>query len=233
MVQTRAAKKRASQLRDDPDESPLDSQHSVFGFHNDGLLTSPNRAVSVDSDKSFPALPTSPLSETISRLRGCDWLNDTDILHCVKLLNVPSEWLIFDPGYPKATSELTNKDKVSANSLIFFINAESHWSLCHLDRQLGQLKHYNSFSSEMPVSALKSWILEQPGIGLTGGLRICEEKCPQQEDGFNCGIFTLAFLQALLNGNSIPSEVNANKLRRDFAEQLETPTSSELVTAPN
>ncbi|KAG7413076.1 hypothetical protein Forpi1262_v017174 [Fusarium oxysporum f. sp. raphani] len=216
--------------RDDSDESPPSSNHSNSGAHNDELLTSPNRAVSVDSDKSFPAPPTPPpVSETISRLRGSDWLKDIDILRCVELLNASPEWHIFDPGYPSPTSKLSERNEVSANSLIFFINAKSHWSLCHLDRRLGLLKHYNSLPSEMPVNDLKSWILEQPAIRLTGELSIREEKCPQQEDGVNCGIFTLAVLQALLNGNSIPSQVDANHLRSRFAGQLESTTSSELA----
>ncbi|KAL5583773.1 hypothetical protein FOVSG1_015124 [Fusarium oxysporum f. sp. vasinfectum] len=220
--------------RGDLDKSPLSSKHSISGSHNDKLLTSPNRAVSVDSDKSFPAPPTPPpVSETIFRLRGSDWLKDIDILRCVELLNASPEWHIFGPGYPLPTSKLSKRNEVSANNLIFFINAKSHWSLCHLDRRLGLLKHYNSLLSEMPVNDLKSWILEQPAIRLAGELSIREEECPQQKDGFNCGIFTLAVLQALLNGNSIPSEVDANHLRSLFAGQLESTTSSELAKPSN
>ncbi|KAH7234019.1 uncharacterized protein BKA55DRAFT_544477 [Fusarium redolens] len=185
--------------RDDSDESPPSSNHSNSGAHNDELLTSPNRAVSVDSDKSFPAPPTPPpASETISRLRGSDWLKDIDILRCVELLNASPEWHISIRDIPRR---------------------RPNWLL----------KHYNSLLSEMPVNDLKSWILEQPAIRLTGELSIREEKCPQQRDGFNCGIFTLAVLQALLNGNSIPSEVDANHLRSLFAGQLESTTSSELA----
>ncbi|KAF5641541.1 Sentrin sumo-specific [Fusarium sp. NRRL 52700] len=216
--------------RDDWDESPLSSKHSMFGSHNDKLLASPNRPVSVDSNEGFPTPPTqSPVSGIISRLRGDKCLQSNDIHRCVGLLRASTEWHIFDPGFPFQHSILSKRRTVSANNLIFFINAKNHWSLCHMDRRLGLLKHYNSLPSEMPVNDLKSWILEQPAIRLTSELSIREEKCPQQEDGFNCGIFTLAVLQALLNGNSIPSEVNANNLRSTFAEQLESLTISELV----
>ncbi|KAF9776367.1 hypothetical protein IL306_005477 [Fusarium sp. DS 682] len=57
--------------------------------------------------------------------------------------------------------------------------------------------------------------------------RIYERECPQQKDGFNCGIFTLAVLQALLNRKSIPSEVDADYLRSFFAGQLEGTAGSE------
>ncbi|KAJ0132469.1 hypothetical protein HZ326_24462 [Fusarium oxysporum f. sp. albedinis] len=55
------------------------------------------------------------------------------------------------------------------------------------------------------------------------------QKCPQQKDDNNCGIFTLAVLQALLNGNSIPSEVDAHHLRSFFAEQLEGTAGLDIV----
>ncbi|RKL16214.1 hypothetical protein BFJ72_g15334, partial [Fusarium proliferatum] len=216
--------------QDGSDESPLSSKDSMSGSQNDRLSTSPNRPLSVDSDKSFPALPTlPPVSETISHLRGSDWLTDSDMLRCVKLLKASDEWHIFDPGYPSEASKLSGTNKVYANNLIFFINAKLHWSLCHLDRQIGQLKHYNSLPWKMPVDVLKSWILEQPRIRPTDGLKICEEKCAQQEDGFNCGIFTLAVCQALVNGNPIPLEVDANGLRSFFAKRLESPTSPEFA----
>ncbi|KAI3567911.1 hypothetical protein IWW34DRAFT_381870 [Fusarium oxysporum f. sp. albedinis] len=86
--------------------------------------------------------------------------------------------------------------------------------------------------------------------GLATGLRFCQsalvdllkylewprptqlcfwQKCPQQKDDNNCGIFTLAVLQALLNGNSIPSEVDAHHLRSFFAEQLEGTAGLDIV----
>ncbi|KAF5967347.1 hypothetical protein FBULB1_11250 [Fusarium bulbicola] len=101
--------------QDSSDELPLSSKDSMSGSHNDKLSTSPNRAISVDSDDSFPA----PLTQ-----------------------------------YPE---------------------------------------------------------------------------CAQQKDKFNCGIFTLTVLQALLNGNSIPSQVGAKNLRCLFAAQLEGPPGSELI----
>jgi cell division protein FtsL len=46
------------------------------------------------------------------------------------------------------------------------------------------------------------------------------QECPQQEDGFNCGVFALAFLESLLNGDDIPSQVDTNALRNIFALRL-------------
>ncbi|KAJ4082799.1 hypothetical protein NW760_015032 [Fusarium oxysporum] len=50
---------------------------------------------------------------------------------------------------------------------------------------------------------------------------LADSDCPQQEDAFNCGIFALAFLQSLVNGEGIPTQVNARELRTFFAMHIE------------
>ncbi|KAF5257396.1 hypothetical protein FOXYS1_12082, partial [Fusarium oxysporum] len=54
-----------------------------------------------------------------------------------------------------------------------------------------------------------------------------EPECPQQKDDFNCGIFVLAFLLSLLNGESIPSQVNAKELRIFLAARIEATAPTE------
>ncbi|WKT54321.1 hypothetical protein QSH57_004905 [Fusarium oxysporum f. sp. vasinfectum] len=169
-----------------------------------------------------------PVRQTISRLRGNFKLRSDDISRCTKVLGPSADkWHIFDPGYPFEESALS-KRSLRANNIIFFINAKGHWSLCHLNRENGQLSHYNSLSGiEMPVGDLRSWVLKQPAINPSCEVTIQEKECPQQKDDFNCGIFVLAFLLSLLNGESIPSQVNAKELRIFLAARIEATAPTE------
>ncbi|KAG7419355.1 hypothetical protein Forpe1208_v003493 [Fusarium oxysporum f. sp. rapae] len=169
-----------------------------------------------------------PVRQTISRLRCNYKLWSDDISRCTKVLDPSADkWHIFDPGYPFEESALSQRS-LRANNIIFFINAKGHWSLCHLDRENGQLNHYNSLSGiEMPVGNLRSWVLKQPAINPSCGVTIQEKECPQQKDDFNCGIFVLAFLLSLLNGESIPSQVNAQELRMFLAARIEATAPTE------
>ncbi|KAJ9427894.1 hypothetical protein QL093DRAFT_2570759 [Fusarium oxysporum] len=160
-------------------------------------------------------------NRTLARLNGDFMLRSDDISRCTKLLHPADEWHIFDPGYPSENSVL-QRLRTRANNFVFFLHAKCHWSLCHLDRKSGQLNHFNSMRhTDMPVSGLVSWLSKHPSIKLTCRITIHEKDCPQQEDAFNCGIFALAFLQSLVNGEGIPTQVNARELRTFFAMHIE------------
>ncbi|RKK37423.1 hypothetical protein BFJ70_g15365 [Fusarium oxysporum] len=172
---------------------------SYQGDSNENVdARSPSGFTSVDDDaaSSQPKLLADSVRRTIARLNGDFMLRSDDISRCTKLLHPADEWHIFYPGYPSENSVL-QRLRTRANNLVFFLHAKCHWSLCHLDRKSGQLNHFNSMRhTEMP-------------------------DCPQQEDAFNCGIFALAFLQSLVNGEGIPTQVNARELRTFFAMHIE------------
>jgi hypothetical protein len=47
-----------------------------------------------------------------------------------------------------------------------------------------------------------------------------QKDCHQQTDGYNCGIFALAFLKALLKGEDVPKSVDPDVERRFFTGQF-------------
>ncbi|KAG6980037.1 hypothetical protein FocnCong_v009701 [Fusarium oxysporum f. sp. conglutinans] len=194
------------------------------GDINDSVdARSPSGVTSVDDDaaSSQPKPLADSVRRTIARLYDDFMLRSDDISRCTKLLHPGDEWHVFDPGYPSENSVL-QRPRTRANNLVFFLHAKYHWSLCHLDRQSGQLNHFNSMrDTEMPVSGLVSWLSKHPSIKPACRITIHEKDCPQQEDAFNCGIFALAFLQSLVNGEGIPTQVNARELRTFFAMHIE------------
>ncbi|EXK23561.1 hypothetical protein FOMG_19676 [Fusarium oxysporum f. sp. melonis 26406] len=210
---------------------------SYQGDSNENVdARSPSGFTSVDDDaaSSQPKLLADSVRRTIARLNGDFMLRSDDISRCTKLLHPADEWHIFDPGYPSENSVL-QRLRTRANNLVFFLHAKCHWSLCHLDRKSGQLNHFNSMRhTEMPVSGLVSWLSKHPSIKLTCRITIHEKDCPQQEDAFNCGIFALAFLQSLVNGEGIPTQVNARELRTFFAMHIEGngPPEREITRQP-
>ncbi|KAH7208443.1 uncharacterized protein BKA55DRAFT_262193 [Fusarium redolens] len=190
---------------------------------------SPSSVIDVDDDAaSFQAeILADSVRGTIARLNDDSMLRSDDISRCTKLLDLTDEWHIFDPGYPSEGSVLQRLE-TRANNFVFFLIAKCHWSLCHLERKSGQLNHFNSMRhTEMPVSGLVSWVSEHPSIKPACSVTIHEKDCPQQDDGFNCGIFALAFLQSLVNGEEIPAQVNARELRTFFATHIEATGPSE------
>ncbi|KAF5689144.1 hypothetical protein FDENT_4508 [Fusarium denticulatum] len=210
--------KRRCAKRRKPDSSPSDQ-----GYNDESIdVCSPSGVTSIDDDTT--SSHHKPLSgsvrRTIMRLNDDSMLRSDDISRCTKVLRPGDEWHVFDPGYPGEKSVL-ERLRTGANNLVFFLHAKCHWSLCHLDRKSGQLNHFNSMrGAEMPVSGLVSWLSKHPSIKTTCCITIHEKDCPQQEDGFNCGIFALTFLQSLINGEEIPTQVNARELRTFFAMHI-------------
>ncbi|KAF5654418.1 hypothetical protein FHETE_11312 [Fusarium heterosporum] len=235
--ETAPANVRDLSCSDDSDQSAPSDKHSMPD-HDSARSRSiksntPARAISVQSDVGSTIDLERPVSKTTSRLRNDEKLKGNNISRFVALLKPSPEWHVFDAGYPFDQSVRTKE--LRASSLIFFVNVDDHWSLCHLDKENRQLNHYNSsYKTTMPTGGPKSWLQGQRAIGLTGRIIIKEEKRPQQEDKVNCGIFALVILQSLLSGGDISLQVNAKRLRVVFAAGLEDtsplskPTSAEL-----
>ncbi|KAG6988811.1 hypothetical protein FocnCong_v001813 [Fusarium oxysporum f. sp. conglutinans] len=213
-----------------PSTSHTTMDHCSSGSHNTDHDIPPS-IISVASDATSHDIPTEPVSSTISRLKGDEWLQSVDIQRCTEVLqNIPHGWYIFEPGYPLKES-ITRRKRVSATDLIFFLSKSNHWSLCHLNTTTGHLHHYNSLSGiDMSVNRLRSWVSKEPTIRTTTEITIWEKECPQQRDGFNCGIFALAVAQCLVEKKSIPSQVNTEELRSYFAERIE---STQQLTPPD
>ncbi|KAF4964410.1 hypothetical protein FSARC_7645 [Fusarium sarcochroum] len=230
----------SSPSEDNLNEPSSGGNHLVPNNDNPGFdsLESdvPISPVSVRSDANFLDPPVEPVSDTISRLQKNAMLKSIDIYRCVGKCNMPPTWRVFEPGYPFNDTVLKHLSN-SANNLVFFLNENCHWSLARLDMEQGHLNHYNSSKSiDMRTSDLIAWVLKQAVIKVTSGItiqqKVCSygflylngsnprQECPQQEDGFNCGIFALAFLESLLNGDDIPSQVDTVALRNTFALRL-------------
>ncbi|KAF4455913.1 hypothetical protein F53441_1850 [Fusarium austroafricanum] len=216
-------------------ESAPSTSHTTMGHCSSGSHNTdddiPPSIIYVASDATSHDIPTEPMSSTISRLKGDKCLESVDILRCTKVFqDIPRGWHIFDPGYPLKESGPRGQP-LSAIDLIFFLNQSHHWSLCHLNTITGHLHHYNSLSGiDMSVNRLRSWVSKEPTIRTTTEITIWEKECPQQGDGFNCGIFALAVAQCLVEKKSIPSQVNTKELRSYFAERIE---STQQLTSPD
>ncbi|KAF4966163.1 hypothetical protein FSARC_6122 [Fusarium sarcochroum] len=173
------------------------------------------------------------VSTTIQRLRAGEMLLSRDIFLCVQTLNPPSDWCIFDPGFPfpNGHSPRHNRKRLPRH-LVFFCNHEKNWSLCYIDTTTHILYHYNScMALEMPTGRVKKWLETKSGINFGDPINVIERDCPQQEDSTNCGIFALVCLESLIHGRATPGMVNSELMRGSFADQIdETIIASENVT---
>ncbi|RSL94069.1 hypothetical protein CEP52_012874 [Fusarium oligoseptatum] len=177
--------------------------------------------VEVDSNATFALPHTDSLEHTTSQLRTNMMLKSIDLQRCVTVFHRDADWHTFDPGFPFHGSVISANKKWPRN-LAFFCYESKHWSLCHLDTANGLLHHYNSLKhTEMPVDQVKIWI--EKNLKLEGGVkvRVVEEDCPQQSDGVNCGVFSLAILESLLSNTDIPSSVEASDFRESLAARIE------------
>ncbi|SPJ87972.1 uncharacterized protein FTOL_12441 [Fusarium torulosum] len=222
---------RSPSSEHDLDESSSRGNHPVPNNDNPGSESlksdAPISPVSVRSDANFLDPPAEPVSDTISRLENNEMLKSIDIYRCVGKFKKSPTWRVFEPGYPFNDTVLKHLSN-SANNLVFFRYGHCHWSLVHLDMKQGHLNHSNSSKSiDMRISDLRDWVLKQSAIKVTSEITIQQKECPLQEDGFNCGVFALAFLESLLNGDDITSQVDTNALRNTFALRLRDTAPSE------
>ncbi|KLP15073.1 Uncharacterized protein LW94_7264 [Fusarium fujikuroi] len=197
----------SSSYRNHTGESALSPSHTTTdrcssGSHNTDHDTPPNINY-VASDATTHGIPAEPVSSTISRLKGDEWLQSVNIQRCIEVFqNIPHDWHIFEPGYPVKESGTLRKP-VHAIDLVFFLWKSDHWSLCHLNTDTGHLHHYNSLSSiDMSVNRLRSWVSRQTTIRTPTEITIWE-KC-------------------LVENRSIPSQINPRELRRSSAERIES-----------
>ncbi|XP_068758762.1 sentrin-specific protease 8-like [Montipora capricornis] len=119
-------------------------------------------------------------------------------------LNFPSRKLIF----------FAVNDSDSPNSA-----GGSHWSLLMYDRQRNVFHHYDSFKSHN-VSAAKSLAKKvEPFLTATPSFFI-EERCPQQENGHDCGVYVICITEQLCNNfighteKSLVGSILAEDVRR-------------------
>ncbi|XP_029201653.2 sentrin-specific protease 8-like isoform X1 [Acropora millepora] len=72
----------------------------------------------------------------------------------------------------------------------------SHWSLLVYERQRNIFHHYDSFSSHNSPAARSLAKKMEPFLAAKSS-HFVEDRCPQQENGYDCGVYLICFAEEL------------------------------------
>ena len=156
--------------------------------------------------------------QSLDTLKGKNWLDDEVINNYLALLVKKNSKFGYansffytalsqHNGFADVAQYKIAKDIKNSkfDDLLIPIHLTNHWILIHvhLVGKEKKIKVYDSFNVEHPIVANK--ILEfLKYLGLKA-FKISFAKCPQQNNGYDCGVFILAFAECLVNGKPISS----------------------------
>ena len=167
-------------------------------------------------------------ASALGRLKPGKWFNDQIMNICIQILinkamDTQHNCLVTITHFynlistqPERINTLLNKraKKTGAqvyNKIIIPINLNNaHWVLASLDMVKHEICYYDSFNHPMPpvirenlTQALR--YLDDDGAGYEWTFRT--EKSPQQDNGFDCGVFTLKNIECILEGETIDATI--------------------------
>ena len=155
--------------------------------------------------------------QSLDTLKGKGWLDDEVINNYLALLVKKNSKFGYansffyislsqhngfrDVSTYKIAQDIKNK---RFTHLLIPIHLTNHWILVEIVFSgEKEIRVYDSYNKEHPIVAAK--ILEfLHYLGLKA-FKIKFVKCPQQSNGYDCGVFILAFAECLINGKPISS----------------------------
>ncbi|KAF7553577.1 hypothetical protein G7046_g7060 [Stylonectria norvegica] len=169
---------------------------------------------------------------TVETLRGDHMLYGKDIAACLRLLVRDSAYCLLESARPMAAPS----DRIWPRHIVFTYCVNEHWTVGHLDCYTQKFAHYNSMSQrtqyESVLNNAKEWVKEHR-IGPVECFKWQDKACPQQVDGFNCGIFAIVVAGSLVSGRPIPNTIDVASYRSFFAEHLEKNTAKGSLSLPD
>ncbi|KAM5344464.1 hypothetical protein ACJ41O_013000 [Fusarium nematophilum] len=107
----------------------------------------------------------------------------------------------------------------------------AHWSMGIIRPSASHIDLYLHDSMPSPSrnkivsQRFKAWMEKS---NLTQELRVHNEDCPEQTDGTSCGVYSLACLRRVLQGEACPGEVDPRQEREELLSMLLTADESPL-----
>ncbi|XP_038068730.1 sentrin-specific protease 8-like [Patiria miniata] len=128
-----------------------------------------------------------------------------EVTQCIKLSRDDEVAIFLDP------LDLSSKDFVflAVNDHHCQDSAGgSHWSLLIFDRTDNKFSHYDSSGSMNQGSAMILCCKLHPFLKASGEITLVAEECPQQDNGYDCGLYVICvaehLCQQMIDGNTEP-----------------------------
>lgn len=234
----------------------VSSLRLAYQDHDKEANSHPPDAAAGASQKSLKAFPSIGEDE-LRRLQsglvvdsakvdpGDSWINDNIIEEFSKLLafshpafTTISGLLPFEnePTHPAITKALLDpRTGKHIDNLIVCVNpGQSHWVITLFNIPKHSVLVLDSLQSSATASQSVETLIGRIKSLLPREIHkspIKHVKCPRQTDGYNCGIFALAYLWYLVGSKSMPENLDVELWRRLFLALAEQTTL--LSTLPN
>ncbi|TLS20641.1 uncharacterized protein PpBr36_11085 [Pyricularia pennisetigena] len=202
----------------------VDDTHEDLGTRAHSTMVAQNAQGSVQTQQLLPN--NNPPQRSVSTLEQLlldrarfekeQWLNDNVIMTFIQRLASPRIGVLdsLSTRTPIDPASLLTKDM-----LLQPINTGDHWILSRYCCQNEEIKLYNSRNSS-PLEA--AWDQAHKALGsLTGKkpLRHSCATCPQQQNDFDCGVFTIIVARYLAAGKQVPDTILDAAAWRTFLQQ--------------
>ncbi|KAK2051380.1 hypothetical protein LY76DRAFT_599386 [Colletotrichum caudatum] len=171
-------------------------------------------------------------ADCVNALESDKWLSSSHISLCLQASGVvpPPNWHVFDPGFPvdygpgDQRKSTVNPAKLPDNLvLIIQLQGYQHWSVGHLSRQAKVFRYFDSLPKpdvfQNVQTKIASWIADNRLVDTADApLEFSQEPCARQTDAYNCGIFAIEVVVALLAQRPIPPRINPSISRAKYAQ---------------
>ncbi|KAL6927513.1 hypothetical protein ACO0SA_003812 [Hanseniaspora valbyensis] len=178
----------------------------------------------------------------LATLKPGQWLNSTIIEYFLKTLEAENDKLVaFSPFFITKLSndgfnsvrrwlKMKKKDIMNLDKILIPINLnENHWVCSMVDFRKKQIVYLDSMcnnknrSSFIYLERIKEYVIKQSENKIGQDFEIKHLECPQQNNGFDCGIFVLMnLLQLAKDFPFILTQKDASSFRYHIANEILT-----------